>query len=168
MADHTFDEHVRKETVINVVINVVINCTIIWFLKKDAGTIFAPGEHGFKVDIFATAFLLFFLMSLVVMSIHRAQRKSGKLPAFFPSEQNWRHRLLGRLPYSVWILALGFGLFAMIVFAPITVGLLAVAGVTEFTPGGYTLFKGIWVAIIVALMIRTIIEAALVKPAPLK
>ena len=165
---HTFDQHVRKEMIINVVINVLINCTIIWLLNRHKDTISAFGDKGFRVDIFATAFLLFFLMSLVVMSIHRALQRANKLPEFHISSQNRRHKLFGRLPYSVWVLALGFGLFALLVFAPLTVGILAAFSITEFSPIAYTVFKGFWVAILVAAMNRTIIEAALIKPAPSK
>ncbi len=168
MTTHTFDQHVRKETIINVVINVVINCTIIWFLNRHKDTVSAFGDEGFRVDILATAFLLFFLMSLIVMSIHRALQKANKLPEFYINSQHWRHKLFGRLPYSVWVLALGFGLFALLVFAPLTIGVLAAFSITEFTPLAYTIGKGIWVAFFTAIMTRTIIETALIKPKPHK
>jgi len=168
MATHTFDQHVRKEMIANVVINVVINCAIIWLLNRHKDTISAFGDKGFHVDIIVTTFLLFFLMSLIVMSIHRAKYKAEKLPQFQINPQNWRHKLFSRLPYSVWILALIFGLFALLVFAPITVGVLAALSITELSPLTYTIFKGVWVAIIVALMNNTIIEAALIKPLPHK
>jgi hypothetical protein len=168
MTTHTFDQHVRKEMIANVVINVVINCAIIWMLNRHKDTVSAFGDKGFRVDIFATAFLLFFLMSLIVMSIHRAQQRANKLPEFQINPQNWRHKLFSRLPYSVWALALGFGLFALVVFAPLTVGFLAVFSITELPPLTYTIGKGFWVAFFVALMNRTIIEAALIKPVPHK
>lgn len=168
MTTHTFDQHVRKEMIANVVINVVINCAIIWLLNRHKDTISAYGDKGFRVDIIATAFLLFFLMSLVVMSIHRARHKANKLPELHINPQNWRHKLFSKLPYSVWVLALGFGLFALLVFAPLTVGILAALSITEFSPITYTILKGFWVAFFVALMNRTIIEAALIKPVPRK
>ena len=168
MTTHTFDQHVRKETIINVIINVVINCTIIWLINRHKDTISAFGDEGFRVDILATSFLLFFLMSLIVMSIHRAQQRANKLPEFHINPQHWRHKLFGRLPYSVWVLALGFGLFALLVFAPLTVGVLTALSITELPPLTYTIGKGFWVAIFVAIMTRTIIEAALIKPAPNK
>ncbi len=168
MTTHTFDQHVRKETIINVVINVVINCAIIWLLNRHKNTISAFGDEGFRVDISATAFLLFFLMSLIVMSIQRAQQRANKLPEFHINPQTWRHKLFTRLPYSVWILALGFGLFALLVFAPLTVGVLTALSITEFSPLTYTIGKGIWVAFFVAIMTRAIIEAALIKPVPNK
>jgi len=168
MTTHTFDKHVRKEMITNVVINVVINCAIIWFLNRNKVAVSAFGDEGFRVDIIATTFLLFFLMSLIVMSIHRSQRRANKLPEFQVNSQNRRHKLFGKLPYSVWVLALGFGLFALLIFAPLTIGILAAVGITEFTPINYTVFKGVWVAIMVAVMNRTIIEAALIKPVPHK
>ncbi len=166
MANHTFDQYIRKEMIINVAINVLINCAIIWFVKKDAGPISAGGEAGFQVDILATSFLLFFIMSLVVISIHRVRFRAGKLPEFHHNAKNWRHKLFGRLPYSVWLLALGFALFALLVFAPITLGLLVVFGISEFSPVTYTVFKGVWVAVLVAIMNRTIIEAAIIRILP--
>ena len=168
MTTHTFDKHVRKEMITNVVINVVINCAIIWFLNRNKVAVSAFGDEGFRIDIIATTFLLFFLMSLIVMSIHRTQQRAGKLPEFLINPQNWRHKLFGRLPYSVWILALGFGLFALLVFAPLTVGVIAVLSITELPPLTYTIGKGIWVVFFVAVMTRTVIEAALIKPVPHK
>ena len=55
MSTHTFDQHVHKETIINVVINVVINCAIIWLLNRHKDVISAVGDEGFRIDIFVNS-----------------------------------------------------------------------------------------------------------------
>ncbi|MBL4790865.1 MAG: hypothetical protein JKY60_18040, partial [Kordiimonadaceae bacterium] len=106
------NSYIRKETIANVVINVAVTAAIVWFTKMDGGTILVGGEEGFGIDILVTAFLLFFIMSFVVMAIQRARVKSGAMAAFSWDAEHRLHRILDRMPKSVWLSALLFAVYS--------------------------------------------------------
>jgi len=155
--------YMRREIGANVVINSLINVLIIWFSKKDGGILYTEGKEGYGIDIIATCFLLFFLMSLVVLAIQRSRVKSDKAPDFSWDKSLRLHRILARFPRSVWLSALLFGVLALFIYAPITLVALGTAGVSEFTPLNYTIFKGIWVALMVWIAIPSILRLGLTR-----
>jgi len=157
------DTYMRIETIASVAINALINILIIWFTKKDEGTLHFYGDKGYGTDIIFTCFLLFFLMSLVAIAIQRSRVKSGKAPDFSWDKRQLMHRVLAHFPRSVWLSALLFGLLALVIFAPITLVALAAAGIGEFTVMHYTIFKGIWVAAVVWIAVPHVLRVGLAK-----
>lgn len=155
--------YMRIETIASVVINALINIFIIWFTKKGEGTLYLYGDKGYGIDIIFTCFLLFFLMSLIVLAIQRARVKSGKAPDFNWDKGQLAHRVLVHFPRSVWLSALLFGLLALIIFAPVTLVALAAAGISEFTVLNYTIFKGIWVAVVVWITVPHVLHVGLAR-----
>ena len=155
------NSYIRKETIANVVINVAVTAAIVWFTKMDGGTILVGGEEGFGIDIIVTAFLLFFIMSFVVMAIQKARVKSGAMAAFSWDAEHRLHRILDRMPKSVWLSALLFAVFAVLIIAPITLGLASVVGLTEISPFDYMIAKALWAGVVVAVMNRIIIQVGL-------
>ena len=155
--------YMRVEIMASVVINVVINVLIIWFDKKDEGTLYLYGDKGYGIDIIATCFLLFFLMSLVVLAIQRSRVKSGKAPDFSWDMDQIPHQILARFPRSIWLSAFLFGLLALVIYAPLTLVALAFAGIGEFTPLNYTIFKGIWVALMVWIAVPSVLRVGLAR-----
>ena len=158
-----FETYMRGEIGANVVVNSLINVLIIWFTKKDSRILYTEGEEGYGIDIIVTCFLLFFLMSLVVLAIQRSRVKSGKAPDFNWEKSLRLHRILARFPRSVWLSALLFGVLALFIYAPVTLVALGAVGVTEFTPLNYTIFKGIWVAVMVWIAIPSILRVGLAR-----
>jgi predicted ABC-type exoprotein transport system permease subunit len=161
--EQNIDAYIRKETIASIIINVVINMLIIWFLKKDGGPIFTDGEQGYEVDIILTTFLLFFILSLIVIPIQRSRRKSGDVPKFRWDRSLQSHRVIERFPRSVWLSSFIFGITALVIFAPITLLVLTGLGIGEFSPLHYTIFKGVWVAIMVVILVPSILRFGIAK-----
>lgn len=163
MMDQTSDAYIRKETINSIIINVIINMLIIWFLKKDGGPVLEYGDQGYEIDIILTSFLLFFIISLILIPIQRSRRKSGNAPKFRWDRSLQTHRILDQFPRSTWLAALMFGLIALLLFAPITLLILTELEITEFSPLHYTIFKGFWVAGMVLLMAPSILRFGIAK-----
>ena len=102
-------------------------------------------------------------MSLVVMAIQKARVKSGAMSAFSWDPERRLHRVLGRMPKSVWLSALLFAVFAVLIIAPITLGLTSLVGLTEISPFDYMIAKALWAGVVVAIMNRIIIQVGLTK-----
>jgi len=158
-----FSAYMRTEIIASVIINALINVLIIWFTKKDEGAVYLYGDKGYGIDIIVTCFLLFFLMSLVVLAIQRSRVKSGKAPDFSWDLALLSHSILARFPRSVWLSALLFGFLALVIFAPVTLVALAAVGTSEFSPLNYTIFKGFWVALMVWIAVPSVLRVGLAR-----
>lgn len=156
--------NIKKETAINGGLNAVLNGLIIWFMKKDGGTVSLVGEDGFGMDITITAVALMFLITMIVMAIQRRKVRKGNMVTFNWDLSNRMHRVLAAFPRSVWLSGLIFGVVGLIVVAPVTLGPMALLGFTEMTPMAYAIFKGVWAGILAALIIPPIIMLALAEP----
>ena len=78
----------------------------------------------------------------------------------------WLHNILRRMPTRFWAAGLVFGLFGLLVVAPLTLGPMALLGITELSPLAYAIFKGIWAGVMAGVMIVPIVMVALATDTP--
>ncbi|TDI62350.1 MAG: hypothetical protein E2O92_01180 [Alphaproteobacteria bacterium] len=152
---------IKKEATINGLLNAVFNGLIPWFQHNDKTTVPLMGEGGFGMDIAITAFILLFLVSMIVIGAQRKKARKEQVMGFEWDDTKRLHRLLRKVPGKFWAAGLVFGLFGLLVVTPLTLGPLALLGIDALTPLAYAIFKGIWAGLMAAIMIVPIILVAL-------
>ncbi len=167
MNDNYLNAYLRKEAAINGVTNCFFNGVIAWFLLKDKEPLSLLGGEGgsnggiIAGDMVATALILVFIVALIMIPINRNKVKSGKLDAMKWDNAKPLHKLLKKLPSTLWQTALLLGVFAALVLAPLSVAILWLCGV-DFIPGAdYAMVKGVWAGGIAAIMVGPMILIAL-------
>ncbi|MBT4522240.1 MAG: hypothetical protein HOC23_19750 [Halieaceae bacterium] len=155
------DGIIRRETLVSGLSNALFNGLIAWLLLRAGGNLTFAGEHSFAVDIMATAFILPFIVTLIVIPMNAKKRLAGKAPTIELDSRKPLEFFLLRFPNRLWLQALCFGLMAMLVFTPLTLLPLWVFDYREFTPTAYSLFKGGWAGIVAALLTKPMLLLAL-------
>lgn len=150
---------IRHERIINGLVNAAINGGLAWYLFKAQPVLLLWGSEGFGADLMATAFIMLFIVALIVVSIFRRKARLGKISATWDNGR-WLHRQLQRFPHSLLGSASMFGLIGMLVFVPPTLLVLSVSNITELTPAQYAIFKGCWAGSLAAVMVGSMIRLA--------
>lgn len=116
----------------------------------------------------ATAAILLFIVALILIPLNRRKVRTGKVVAHSWDNRKALHRLLQRAPKSLFVRALLFALFGMLVIAPLTLLMRWSVGATEFTPLAHSIFKGIWAGLMAAAMtVPMVLQMTGVLQAPL-
>lgn len=150
---------IRHERIINGLVNAAINGGLAWYLFKAKPLLELWGGEGFGADLMASAFIMLFIVALIVVSIFRRKARLGEISATWDNGR-WLHRQLQRFPQSLLGSASLFGLIGMLVFVPPTLLLLSLSNMTEFTPAQYAIFKGCWAGSLAAIMVGSMIRLA--------
>jgi len=141
--------------------NTLFNGVIAWLLLRSQETLPFWGEHSFGVDLIATAFLLLLIISLIVIPIHKRKVRKGGMPVLHWSEDRIVDRVLRSLPANTVLGGLAFGLFGLIVVAPLTLLPFFSLGITHLDPLTFAIFKGIWAGLLAAVMVGPMIRFGL-------
>ena len=139
------------------IINGIINVIIAYFIFRSQKMITLGGAEGFGVDFAATAFILSFIIGMIGVAIHRRRVRKGALP-HVPLDEG---SILAKFPTNVVLAGLLFGLAGFILWAPPTLILLYVIGLTEMSPTTYAVFKGILMGLLSFWLIPHLILFAL-------
>ena len=153
--------HLRHEAIVGGVSNTVFNGLIAWWLLKDGAPLTWSGNNSFVVDIFATAFILPFIVALIVIPIHKRKLGKGAIAVMdFGTDtpiQSW----VNRLPVSTLGNAFWFGVVGMGLVAPIPLLGFYLVGVEQFSPLHYAMFKGLWAGLMAAALVVPMVMSAL-------
>jgi len=142
--------HIKREAAMNGVMNVICNGGIAWLLFKGGESlVLLP---GIGVDLAITGVLMLFIIALILIPLNRHKTLKGNLELLRWQVGNKLHSLLQRFPQSLLLRGLCFALVGLLIFVPVTVTLLFLAGIEQLTPLNYSIFKGIWAGIVAALM----------------
>jgi hypothetical protein len=160
-----FQRTVKIETVANGIINAVINGGLVWLMLGGGDSLTPSGDNSYVADTAVTAFVLPFILSLIVISLNRRKLKTGKISPVELSAGKLLHARLARFPESIWGQAFLFGVIATLVTTPLVVGLLWMAGLPEIPPATYAIFKGAWTGGLAAALVRPAMLVALRAPA---
>lgn len=150
-------QHICKEVMINGVCNAVLNGYIAWLIIKERASLAMWGAEGFAFDLLATAFLLPFIIALIVIPLSRHKVSKGKIPNICWDADSPLHGLLQRLPQGLMLRALEFGLAGLLIVAPLTLLALLFLGATSFTPLQFAIFKGLWAGLLGGLVVAPLI-----------
>jgi hypothetical protein len=158
--------HLRHEILVGGISNAVFNGLIAWLLLRNGPDLQWAGKHSFAVDVLATGLLLPFIVALIVIPLQRAKLGKGKLQAIDLGPASTLQSIANRMPASTWKSALLFGLFGMGVIAPATLLGFLLAGMEQFSPVNYAIFKGVWAGLVAAVLVVPMVLIALRGPGP--
>lgn len=159
-------QHLKHEALVGGVSNAVFNGLIAWWLLKGGSNLMWSGGNSFVVDILATAFILPFIVALIVIPLQKRKLAKGKIETmdFGPGSQlqTW----VNRLPASTLGNAFYFGLAGICVAAPLPLAGFYLAGIEQIIPLHYAIFKGLWAGSMAAVLVVPMVVSALrSKPA---
>jgi len=139
------------------VVNLAINAGIAWAMFRGMTTVPMWGQQSIAGDTIGTTFMLPFLTTLIASRVVRGHVRSGRIPAL-----GWGESRLGRtLPRRPSLRGALLGLACVVAVGLPATHLLATAGVSEMTFGGFVTFKAIFAAVLGALVTPFIARAAL-------
>jgi hypothetical protein len=158
------NRHLRHEALVGGLSNAVFNGGIAWLLLKGGPPMAWSGSSSFVVDIFATAFILPFIVALIVIPMHKRKLAKGKIEAMGLGASSQLQSWVNRLPVSTLGNAFCFGLAGMCLAAPPPLIGFFLTGVEQFSPGQYAVFKGIWAGLMAAILVVPMVLSALRGP----
>ena len=156
--------YLKKELTVNGVTNAFFNGLAAWLLLKNKDSLSWWGANSFAIDILATAFILPFIVALILIPLQKRKIAKAKVATITPGLGIWREDWLFKFPRSLWLAALLFGCIGLVLVAPPTLLLLLAAGIDSFSPQCYALFKGVWAGMLAALLTIPMILVGLRKP----
>ena len=162
MADQARD-HLRHEVLVGGISNMIFNGLIAWLLLRNGPAQTWGGSHSCAIDIIATAFILPFIVALIVIPLQKRKMARGKLPPIDLGAESRLQRFVNRLPASTFLNAVIFGLVGMCLIAPLTLLGFFLLGVTEVPPLNYSIFKGVWAGCMAGLLVIPMVLSALRK-----
>jgi hypothetical protein len=152
---------IRHESLVSGLSNTLFNGLIAWLLLRAGSNLTLTGEHSYAVDIAATAFILPFIVTLIVIPLNQRKRARNAAPSVRLDSGKQLQAILLRFPDNLWLRALCFGTLAMLIVTPLTLLPLWTLGLTEFTPTTYSIFKGVWAGLMAAALTTPMLLLAL-------
>lgn len=138
-------QKIRKIQIKNTLLNTVANGLAAWLLLRSSKSVtLSGGTNNYPGDLAASAFLLLFIIGLIMIPIFRKKVRTGQMEAIEWNRNKTSHRILSALPSNPALAALSIGLFGLTVITPFTITVMYLLGITEMTPLSYAIFKGIW------------------------
>jgi hypothetical protein len=141
---------VNEQTIVPAVFNLALNAGLGWVVFKKLEQVPLWGDPSIAGDVVGTLFFLPFLTCLIVTPLVKRAARTGKVEwlSIAPGE----HPVLRLFPRSVWLRALLVGLASVVLFGLPLLGLLALLGVEGWSVGTMVSAKGIYAALIAALV----------------
>ena len=143
-------QYMVKETLFSVVFNIALNATIGILLFHAAETIPLYGPRSIAGDTIATAFLLSFLVSLIVSPLTKRRMRKGHIPNW--EQEATRYRVLRILPSGTLPGALVLAVLVTTVTIPIALATFNALSVTELTFIAFVAYKSTLAAILAAIV----------------
>jgi hypothetical protein len=153
----------RHEVLVGGISNAVFNGGIAWWLLKDGPALAWSGEHSFVIDIFATAFILPFIVALIVIPMHRRKLARGKIATIDFGLNSRIQRWVNRLPPSTPANAFWFGVTGLCLAPVLPLIGFYFFGVGQIEPLNYAIFKGLWAGLMAAILVIPMVMSALRK-----
>ncbi len=155
--------HLRHEALVGGITNTLFNSVIAWWLLKDGPALQWTGEHSFVIDIIATAFILPFIVALIVIPIHKKKLAKGNIETMDFGPNNQLQAWVNRLPRSTAGSAFWFGLAGVCLAAPLPLLAFYLMGVENIAPDHYAIIKGFWAGLTAAVLVVPMVISALRK-----
>lgn len=158
--------HIRKEMMTNGISNAFFNGVIAWALLKGTEWMGMWSAGGIAVDIAATAAILLFIVTLIIIPLNRSARRKGKVAAFEWDDKKILHRLWQRFPKGLLARACCFALLGLLLVAPLSYLPYILLGVDGMSGTHYAVCKGLWAGVMAAIMCVPMIQLGLSDPLP--
>lgn len=160
-ASVTLKSQIQHEMVVAGGSNMVFNGIIAWLLLRSGSNLTLTGEHSYAMDVLATAFILPFIVTLIVIPLNQRKLAKGETQAISLDGNHWLQGFMAHFPDKLWLRALGIGTLSMLIFTPLTLLPLWALGLHEFTPLGYSIFKGVWAGLVAVALVYPLLLLAL-------
>lgn len=147
-AQRTFILH--EQTIVPAVFNLALNAGLGWVLFRQLQQVPLWGDPSLAGDIVGTLFFLPFVTCLVVTPLVKRAARAGKVQwlSIAPGE----HPVLRLFPRSLWLRAAFVGFGSVLLLGAPLIGLLAALGVEGWSVGTTVIAKGLYAALIAALV----------------
>ncbi len=159
--DHS--ANIRKVAIGQGIGNVVANGLIAWALLKNRDELALWSFDGVAFDVAITCLLLPLIVSWIVIATQKSGLKKGKLTSVDPDPESGLHRLLLKFPSATGWSAVCFGLFGLLVLAPVTLLGFQVLGIHSIAAMDYVIFKALWTGVMAVLVVIPGIQIALLR-----
>jgi hypothetical protein len=161
----SLQSHIVKESRNSFIINLAINGGLAWYIFRHKPELSLWGANGFGQDMLVTALLLWLLLSVIVIAIHRKKAKAGHLPAVADADYPTMRRALSWLPRGTWAASTILGFIGVILFALPLLAAFHMLDVSTMSPMHYSIFKGVWAGVMAAFATPIAILFPLLVPA---
>lgn len=158
--------YIKKEATVNGISNLVFNGVIAWLLLRGGDALQWGGKHSFTIDLFATAFILPFIVALIVIPLQRRKVRLQQVAAIDLNLANHLQNIVSRLPQSLFINALLFGFAGALIFAPLALLGFWALDIEQILPLNYAIFKGFWAGLMALILVVPMLMVGLRKPLP--
>ncbi|TNF35814.1 MAG: hypothetical protein EP312_02850 [Gammaproteobacteria bacterium] len=158
--------HLRKDITINGVSNAVFNGLAAWPTFKGIEALPFWGNPGMALDIAATATILVFIVTLILVPVARMKRRKGKLPPFQWDERQLWQRFFQRFPQGLLARACCYALIGLLVIAPLSWLPYLLLDINSLPGTTYAIVKGVWAGVIAAIICIPILLTGMADPLP--
>ena len=90
--------HIRKEILIGGISNMIFNGLIAWLLLRGGEPLGWTGAGNFTGDVLATAFILPFIVTAIVVPLHKSKIAKGKMQPSRLSDDSTLQSIVDRMP----------------------------------------------------------------------
>ncbi|NIB38126.1 hypothetical protein HBA55_00935 [Pseudomaricurvus alkylphenolicus] len=142
-------QDVKKMTINNVIGNLAGHAGITYWIKHDGGDISAWGDQGYIADFLVTGFLFCGIVAAIFVFMYRGKVSRGEFDLHEVPSERWG----SWLPANAWMAVLVIGLLGLVSAGLPLVGYLLAAGVQPLSPLAVALSKGIWAAMVSAIIV---------------
>ncbi|MFT7264495.1 MAG: hypothetical protein ACI9A2_002567 [Halioglobus sp.] len=154
-------EHLKHEVMVGGGFNMLFNGGIAYWLLSGGPAMAWTGSSSFVVDIFATAFILPFIVALIVIPMHKRKLAKGTLETMNFGADSLLQGWVNRLPKSTLGNAFCFGIIGMCLAPPLPLLAFYLGGVELIAPLYYSIFKGIWAGLMAGVLVIPMVMYAL-------
>lgn len=163
-------KYVQTETMVSIVLSIILSLVFAWLVFPPEGPIPLGGPKGIGFDLVPTTFMIVFMTTVALTLLTRSRRRKGAIDRLDLAAANATPtvRAVRKLPRHFVLRGFLTALGASIVFIPLMLGILIVAGVSEMTFVPFLAFKGVYGAFLAALFTPIVLVAALSSDLPMK
>ncbi|MFT5482782.1 MAG: hypothetical protein ACI9GW_001436 [Halieaceae bacterium] len=162
-AKKTAGAHLLHEVLVGGVSNAIFNALAAWLLLRGGSNLTFGGDNSFAIDVVATAFILPFIVSLIVIPLNQRKLRNNKVDTISATYIPCIQTFLNHFPKGLAMRAVCFGVLGVALFSPGVLLPLWALGISEFSPLQYAIFKGFWAGLLAAVLVVPMILLALRK-----
>lgn len=158
-AQRTFLTH--QQIIAPALFNLALNAGLAWLLFRNHTPIPLWGDPSIAGDLLATLFLLPFFTCLAVTPLVRKAARDGKVAPLAIAPR--QHPVLRLMPRSIWARAGLVGLACLVLLGPPSLLVLSLLGIDNVSLAAAVPFKGLFAALLGALVTPLLAMYALAR-----
>tara|TARA_B110000977_G_C11058695_1_gene485088 strand:- start:721 stop:1320 length:600 start_codon:yes stop_codon:yes gene_type:complete len=141
--------------------NAFFNGIIAWLTLREGPSLTWLGSSSFVVDITATAFILPFIVALIVIPLQKKKLQKGAAETINFGPKSLLQHWVNRLPDATFLNAIIFGVIGVLIAAPTPLIIFYILDIEQIEPMTYAIFKGCWAGIMAGILVIPMVMSAL-------